>query len=404
MSDGPDDDLAGWHRFAGTRAGRREERQERARSRLRLAAGAAGVVTAGLLLGGLSLWRPWSSAPDQDTGDAFLGADRVTILLSAQGKDGTALLGGLLVHDRVARRGGIVVVPTELMLPVSGEGRVAIGDALAKAGPTLTREALGDALGVTVDGSWVLPRAEFARFVDRLGGAEVPVDSAVVDGGHVVVPAGTHRLDGSQVIEYATYRAPGELESERAARVQRVLTGLAAATPKTYPGVRDLLASLGVVGDAGLPVERLAAVLSGVARDASAGRLRAGALLADGQTGGLDVAAAAPLVREVLGGRARTTLADVTPRVMVQLPVRDADLAAEVRASLVGAGYDYVDGGPGPAAKTSVVTVRAGTADARPVGEAVALTLGLDRAVVKAVEDLPLVADVLVVIGSDFGS
>jgi hypothetical protein len=395
------EDTAAWLSFTRTRAGRRQERQELLRARLR----AAGATGAALLLAvGLFAWSPWSSGRDSDTGDTALGSRRATVLLGVQGRDGAALLAGLLVHDRVDRRGGVVVVPPEVRLPVSGEGRIEVAQALRRAGPTLTREAIGDAVGVAVDGSWVLPADEFARFVDRLGGVEVAVDETVARSGRPVVRAGQRRLSGEQAIAYATYLGPGEEQSRRSERTEQVLRALASAVPETFVGTRAVLHSLGVLGDVGLSVDRLAAVLSGLSRDASARRLGAGTLPVDEAGHGLDVAAAGPLVRDLLGGRPRTSLGDVTPRVMVQLRSADAGLAAEVRATLVGAGYEYVDGGTAPAGEGSVVTVRAGTTDAIPVGEAVALTLGLDRRDVTTSADLPVLADVLVVLGADFAS
>jgi hypothetical protein len=377
-------DLAGWLSFTQTRASRRQQRQERLHGRLRL----VGVLlVAALLATGLSVWSPWSSPPDPDTGDAFLGGDRATVLLAVAGRDGTALLSALVVHDREHRRGSVVAVPTELVLPVTGEGRMAVGAAVGRAGPTLTSEAVGDALGVRVDGSWVLPQAEFARFVERLGGLEVAVDR--------------QPLGGAQAVRYAAHLPPGE---DRTRRTQQVLGALAASSPKSFTGTRDLLRSLGVLGDSGVTVDRLAAVLSGLARDAAAGRLAAGALPVDPGTQGLHVARAATLVRDMLGGRPRMSLGDVTPRVMVQLPRVDRELAAEVRASLLNGGYEYLDGGSSDTyGRSSLVTVRPDVAGARPVGEAVALTLGLDRNVVRESGSVPVVADVLVVLGSDFG-
>jgi len=76
-----------------------------------------------------------------------------------------------------------------------------------------------------------------------------------------------------------------------------------------------------------------------------------------------------------------------------------------VRASLVGAGYEYVDGGRARTRpKDSVVAVRADDSGAGPVGEAVAFTLGLDRSAVTSSPDVPVVADVLVILGSEYGS
>jgi len=397
-----EDDVADWLSFTNTRSGRRQERRELLRGRRRLVG--VGLVFA-LVVVGLLAWSPWSAVPDPDTGEAFLGADRTTVLVGVQGNDGTALLCGLLVHDRVQQRGSVVVVPTDLMLPVTGEGRLAISDVLDRAGPTLTREALGDALGVRTDGSWVLPDEEFARFVDRLGGVDVAVDRAVVRDGRTIVPSGGQRLDGARAIAYAAYLASGEKQSARSRRAQQVLSAVASATPQTFTGARDLLDGLGVLGEAGLPVDRLAAILSGAARDAAGQRLDVGRLPVDPDGHGLDVSGAATLVRDLLGGRPRTVLADVAPRVMVQLSVPDPQLAAEVRASLVGAGYEYVDGGRARTRpKDSVVAVRADDSGAGPVGEAVALTLGLDRSAVTSSPDVPVVADVLVILGSEYGT
>jgi hypothetical protein len=123
----------------------------------------------------------------------------------------------------------------------------------------------------------------------------------------------------------------------------------------------------------------------------------------DRSSGGLDVAGGAPLVQDLLGGRPGTSLADTTPRVMVQLPEADSQLAAAVRAAVVGGGYEYVEGGIGPKRRSSAVLVRDPAATA--VGEAVALTLGLPRSSVRTasddVGDVPVVADVLVLLGYD---
>jgi hypothetical protein len=79
-------------------------------------------------------------------------------------------------------------------------------------------------------------------------------------------------------------------------------------------------------------------------------------------------------------------------------------LAAEVRASLVGAGYEYVEGGSGPRQRTTAILVPAESPDARAVAKAVALALGLDPAAVRTSENVPPAADVLVVVGSDVGA
>jgi hypothetical protein len=231
----------------------------------------------------------------------------------------------------------------------------------------------------------------------------VSVERPVTRAGRTVVAAGAQRLDGAQALAYATQTHRDEPPMVAAGRMRQVLGALIAATPQTFSGARDLLGSLGVLGDAGVPVDRLAALLSGVARDAASGRLGSGALPIDRSSGGLDVAGGAPLVQDLLGGRPGTSLADTTPRVMVQLPEADSQLAAAVRAAVVGGGYEYVEGGIGPKRRSSAVLVRDPAATA--VGEAVALTLGLPRSSVRTasddVGDVPVVADVLVLLGYD---
>lgn len=364
---------SGWLAFMHSRAGRRADRREAVRERLILLA-ALGLVLA--LAAALVAWSPWSpDAPPADTGDLALGADRVPVLLQVQAVDGSAAATAILLHDR--RDGGsgaVVAIPPELVLPVAGEGRLTVRSALAQAGPTLTGEAVGELLGVPLAGSWVIDAGSFVSLVDQLGG--VPAAGGVIDGEATLA----------------------RLASSDAAAVE-ALSGFVAAFGGAFTPVLTLLDGFGVLPAPGLPVDRLAAVLSGLSRDGAAGRIAREALPL-GPAGGLDVAAALPVVRDVLGGEPGQGRGDATPRIVVSISPRSAVAASDAQADISGAGYEYVDGGAAAAGAASSVTVRPSVPDARALGEAVATTLGLPASAVALSEDVPFVADVAVVLGA----
>jgi hypothetical protein len=217
--------------------------------------------------------------------------------------------------------------------------------------------------------------------VDRLGGIGDGVGS----------PSGAARLDGAAALARLGGAAPAD----------GVLGGLGAAFPAGFTGARDLLIDLGVLDSPGLPIDRLGALAAGLARDATAGRLGTATLPLEGTGRGLDVAGALPIVRDLLGGAPGAGRGeDVTPRVLVRLAPGAASTASDARADIVGAGYEYVDGGTLPVpASGSTVTVRTGVPEGQALGEAVAQALGLPTSVVRVADDVPFVADVAVVLG-----
>jgi hypothetical protein len=146
-------------------------------------------------------------------------------------------------------------------------------------------------------------------------------------------------------------------------------------------------------------VDLLGAVVTGMARDDAAGRLTAGVLPLDASGHGLDVAGALPMVRDLLGGEPGQGRQDATPRILVQLAPGSGVQESDVRADVLNAGYEYVDGGAAGNGAASVVLVRPSLPDAQALGESIATTLGLPRSAVKLSDNVPFTADVLVVIG-----
>lgn len=363
-------ETAGWLHFVRSRAGDRADRKAARRERLVL--GAVLVIVPALVAGAF-FWRPWSGGGAADTGDEALGADRVLLLMQVQRADGAAAT-AVLLRDRQGRVGGAVVpVPASLALPLEGTAPATVRSALTEAGPTLSREALGELLGISLVGSWVLPESDFVTVVDRLGG----------------VRAGGDSLDGKAALDRA---------STGAKQTGDVLLALVAGFPTGFAAATELLLDSAVLDAPGLPVTRLAAVLSGLARESAAGRLVVRPLPLDSSGTQLDPSAASPVVRELLGGEPRAGRTDETPRIAVSI-AGDEVTVADVRADVLGAGYEYLAGPAAPAGAASSVVVRAGTPDAQALGVDVADLLGLPGSVVKVGGEVPFGADVAVVIG-----
>ncbi len=364
-------ETAGWLQFVRSRAGDRADRRA-ARKERRVLLAVVVVVLA--LVAGAALWQPWGGGSAEDSGDEALGADRVPMLLQVQGSDG-AVATAVLVRDRRGRgSGAVVAVPASLGLPVEGTAAATVRSALDDAGPTLSREALGELLGVGLVGSWVLPEVEFATLVDRLGGLRVDGSS----------------LDGKAAVTRAAASAAGTGE---------VLGALVAGFPTGFGAATDLLTDLGLLDAPGLPVTRLAAVLCGLARESAAGRLTVTPLPVDSSGANLDPRAATPVVRDVLGGEPGAGRTDETPRIAVSIAEGAEATPADVRADVLGAGYEYLAGTAAAAGAVSSVVVRAGTPEAEALGADVADLLGLPASVVKVGGEVPFGADVAVVIG-----
>ncbi|MGQ0630701.1 MAG: hypothetical protein ACT4P1_06630 [Sporichthyaceae bacterium] len=357
--DTPDDLSEGaeathWLQFMNSRAGRRVERREQARERVALLAALAVVIA---VVAAVVAWQPWSSEGPADTGAEFLGADRVAVLMQVQAPDNSADATAILIHDRGGGPEGVTVVPAAMVLSVEGQSRLSVGAALAEAGPTLTREALAELVGVPLVGTWLLTASEFAALSERVGRqAPLGTDSTVV---------------------------------------ARTLQAFVRAFPPQYSSTRDLLLDFGILAAPGLSVERLAAVLTALALR---GDFLAAALPLDPGTGELDVDAAGSTALADLGGQPGQGRSDATPRVLVSIARGAGVRESDVRADVLNAGYEYVAGPAADAAAQTVVTVRTSVSDAQAVGESIAGALGLPTSAVRLSDNLPLTADVAVVI------
>jgi hypothetical protein len=392
-------DVIDWLAFSETRVERREERRRRNRNRL-----VAALVVLALLVmggGGYLAWR-WLGGGE---GDALAGAP-AAVLFQVRGPKGEAVASAVLRGGPGARGASVLVVPGNLRLQAVGHEPTALTDALTELGPSQSRDALSEMLGVQLDGSWILEEVAFASLVDQVGGIRTSVDVDVPRRGQEAVKAGNQRLDGSAALAYGTYRARSEPDRVPLARQQRVLLGMLEAMPASQFDATRLLNNLGVLPDPALSNERLGSVLSGMAADVDGGRVEQAALPVRGD-GIVDARAAGPVVRRLLGGSGTRAQDAGPPRVMVQDGTagrpggEDPQQAVGVR--LLGAGYRYINGGRADERKrNTVIQVSDAARDGRQAGEQVALTLGLPMSAVAVVKADEIAADILVIVGDDF--
>ena len=333
-----------------------------------------------------------------------------TVLLQVQGESGSAVGSALLAHDPASRTGAAVLVPPQVIVTVPGTGSLQLGRALKTVPPERSRTAVADLLGVTVDAGWVINIPTLSALIDQVGGITADVDVPVIAGRSQLLSPGTQRLTGAQATQFLRYLAPGEQEQSRLARLQEVLDGLLTALPRSTAQVNNALSSLGPRSDASIPVPRLASFLVGLAADSRGQALQYDTLPVipidpgNGVTSfRVDADGTRKLVDRLLAQSVPPGARQTGNRVLVLNGVGTPGLGEKVRAKLVPAGFVFV--GSRNNASFGVthtrVLVKEATPQAQALGVRVAKALGLGEDAVQTA-DLGSIADVIVVVGSDF--
>ncbi|WP_143447673.1 LCP family protein, partial [Kineosporia sp. R_H_3] len=285
-----------------------------------------------------------------------------------------------------------------------------------------TAARVGDALGVRLDGAWVLSPVGLAGLVDAAGGVQVDVDDSAGAAG-AGLPPGPARLNGAQAVAYATTLAANEQAEARLSRFQQVLAGVVLALPAAEDRLAAVVTGLAAESAGTVPATTVADLLLSV-RDAAAGVPLAGTIVPlrivtspDGDSLGraLDGPATQGLVARLLPGAVSEAAEDVAVRVVDGVG-RDGLTSAAVsrlRAASLGADVTTAQAttapsaSPGPGAAPddpvtrSTVTVAGSDDAARLLGARVAAALHLPADAVLLGEPTAG-ADVLVVLGPDF--
>jgi anionic cell wall polymer biosynthesis LytR-Cps2A-Psr (LCP) family protein len=389
-------------RPVGRRAQARAEQKRKQKRNLRVGGGFAGVLVLVLVLVLIA-----HAGGGKKDGDAHKRTQQ-TLLLQVQAPDGSALISALMAHDPKTTEGSVVLVPPQVIASVPGLGSQAFGKALATTGAKGSREALADLMEVVVDGSWLLDRATFQRLVDQEGGITIDVDVTVMSGRVVVLQPGSQKVNGANALAYATYLAAGEQEQTRLARLQTVLDGIVSALPSDP---KALIGSLGAGSKPSVPTSTVAGILSGLKKDDAKQQLQYRSLpVIKVDTGTdetrfrIDAPATKSLVDELLADSIPPGARAEGNRVLVLNGVGTPGLGEKVRAKLVPAGFVFVGSRNAPmfGYATTQVLVKDATTAGTELGNRVARALGVPSSAVKSSNQIGTIADVVVIVGSDF--
>ncbi|HSA51880.1 MAG TPA: LCP family protein, partial [Yinghuangia sp.] len=389
------EDVIDWLKFAETRSERRDERRRQLRSRLIALVVVLALAAVGA--GGYYAYTTWWSEDSKTAERASGGA----VLIQLRGEGGQATASAVLADDPQRGTAAMITVPSATVVNTAGGGPRGLGELMATDGAGATRDALAQLIGVKLDGSWVVSEPVLQGLVDMMGGVELAADVEVKGAdGSVVLPAGPSKVTGLQARAYATYRIPGEAPSLGAERFGRVVQAVLKLLPTEAQLVANLLRNLANVADPSLPDDRLAELLTSMAKAVQAQQFKSADLPVQ-PDGIIDVAAAGPVVGELLGGTVQVAKSEGPARVMVADASGKAGAQEAARIKMVNAGYSYVPGGMvEPTAKPTTVVQFSDDAR-REAAVQIALTLGLPETAVQKSEG-EMLADIVVTLGKDY--
>ncbi|MGR4849820.1 LCP family protein [Streptomyces sp. LARHCF252] len=407
--DGNSEDVIDWLKFTENRTERREEARRRARSRIValvvvLALAAAGGV--GYL--GYAGKLPSLSSDDSTTGTATAaGAQkRDVIVVHLHDTNGGATSTALLVDNTTTKRGTTVLVPNSLALTSDDGTTTTLAKSVEDDGSDGTRAALDSALGTDIQGTWRLDTPYLQNLVDLVGNVDVDTDTDVPDPGAkkkgtapLVNKGQDQTLSGKMAVAYATYRAPGEAQNAQLERFGQVMQGVLRKVSSDPQAATTTIQTLAQILDPSLTDKDLGSFLAGLSDLAKGGDFKTD-LLPVQNDGTLSAQASAGVVRNVLGGTAKSPDKDAAVSVSVQNATGVKDNTEKARVVLLNGGFTFLEGGTAGAAQATSKVVYADTGDKANAAE-VAKTLGLPTSAVGKGK-ISANADVAVVLGQDY--
>ncbi|MER6032492.1 LytR C-terminal domain-containing protein [Streptomyces sp. NPDC001835] len=407
--DGDSEDVIDWLAFTENRTERREEARRRARSRII----ALVVVLALVAVGGVGyLWYagklPGLSSSGSGTGTATpAGAQKRDVLvvhLHNTGKSGTST--ALLVDNTTTKQGTTVLLPNSLALSGDDGSTTTLAKSVDDDGASGTREQLDTVLGTSIQGTWRLDTPYLQNLVDLVGDIEIDTNADVPDpdakkkGSAALVHRGkAQTLSGKMAVAYATYRASGESQNAQLERFGQVMQGVLRKLSSEPASATTTVQSLAQILDPPLTDKDLGAFLAGLADLAKGGDYRT-ALLPVRPDGTLSAATGDSVVKDILGGAAKSPDAGSAVRVSVQNATGVKDDTEKARVVLLNGGFTFLEGGTASGSRTTSQVLYSDAADKADAAE-VAKTLGLPAGSV-AKGAVSSGADVSVVLGADY--
>ncbi|MBX9360791.1 LCP family protein [Streptomyces sp. WAC04114] len=406
--DANSEDVIDWLKFTENRTERREEARRRARGRIV----ALAVVLALVVAGGVGyLWYagklPGLSSEDSKAGTATAaGAQkRDVIVVHLHDTKGGGTSTALLVDNTTTERGTTVLVPNSLALTSDDGTTTTLAKSVDDDGSDGTRDALDTVLGTDIEGTWRLDTPYLQNLVDLVGNidvdtnAEVPDPAAKKKGEAPLVNKGRDQtLSGKMAVAYATYRAPGEAQNVQLERFGQVMQGVLRKMSSDPQAATTTIQTLAQILDPSLTDKDLGTFLAGLSDLAKGGDVKTD-LLPVQNDGTLSAQASARVVKNVLGGTAKSPDKDAAVSVSVQNATGVKDNTEKARVVLLNGGFTFLEGGTGTALATSRV-VYADAADKANAAE-VAKTLGLPAGSVTKGKTSGS-SDVSVVLGQDY--
>ncbi|MFE3030487.1 LytR C-terminal domain-containing protein [Streptomyces canus] len=407
--DGDSEDVIDWLNFTENRTERREEAKRRARSRLV----ALVVVLALVAVGGVGyLWYAGKLPGLSDTASkkgtpiaaSAQNRDVIVVHLHNTTKGGTST--ALLVDNTTTKQGTTVLIPNSLNLTADDGATTTLAKSVDDDGSSGTVDSLDTVLGTDIEGTWRLDTPYLQNLVDLVGNIDVDTNAAVPDpaatkkGQAPLVSKGKGQtLSGKMAVAYATYRASGEAQNAQLERFGQVLQGVLRKLSSDPGAATTTVQTLAQILDPSLTDKDLGTFLAKLADLAKSGDYKT-ALLPVQQDGTLSAEAGASVVKDVLGGKAKSPDKDAAVSVSVQNATGTRDNTEKARVVLLNGGFTFVDGGTPSAARATSKVVYADAADKANATE-VAKTLGLPTGAVSK-GTIASGADVSVLLGQDF--
>lgn len=403
------EDVIDWLNFTENRTERREEAKRRARSRLV----ALVVVLALVAVGGVGyLWYagklPGLSESESKKGTTIAASaqnrDVIVVHLHNTAKGGTST--ALLVDNTTTDQGTTVLIPNSLNLTADDGTTTTLAKSVDDDGSSGTLDALDTVLGTDIEGTWRLDTPYLQNLVDLVGNIDIDTDTAVPDpaakkkGQAPLVSKGKDQtLSGKTAVAYATYRAPGESQNAQLERFGQVMQGVLRKLSSDPTAATTTVQTLAQILDPSLTDKDLGTFLAKLADLAKGGDYKT-TLLPVQQDGTLSPAASASVVKDVLGGKAKSPDKDAAVSVSVQNATGTKDNTEKARVVLLNGGFTFLDGGTPSGTQATSKVVYADAADKANATE-VAKTLGLPAgAVTKGTVSSS--ADVAVILGRDY--
>jgi anionic cell wall polymer biosynthesis LytR-Cps2A-Psr (LCP) family protein len=403
------EDVIDWLNFTENRTERREEAKRRARGRMvalvvvlaLVAAGGVGYLWYAGKLPGVS-----SSASKSGTTTAAGAQNRDVIVVHLHNTSGGGTSTALLVDNTTTKQGTTVLVPNSLALTDDDGNTTTLAKSVDDDGSSGTRDELDTVLGTNIEGTWRLDTPYLQNLVDLVGNINIDTNAAVPDpsttkkGAAPLVHKGKDQtLSGKMAVAYATYRASGEAQNAQLERFGQVMQGVLRQLTSDPTAATTTVQTLAQILDPSLTDKDLGTFLAKLADLAKGGDYKT-ALLPVQNDGTMTAQASASVVKDVLGGAAKSPDEGSAVRVSVQNATGVKDDTEKARVVLLNGGFTFLEAGtPSTTSATSKITY-SDAADKENATE-VAKTLGLPTSTVTK-GTVSANTDVAVVLGEDY--